>query len=62
MWDNKWAQIVFGLVLDIALDPLTYFGVGAIKGAKKGKELTKLLDNVGALAINKAMKAMSFEL
>lgn len=56
MWDNKWSQIVFGLVLDIALDPLTYFGVGAIKGAKKGKELIKMLDDVGALAINKGMK------
>ena len=57
MWDNKWAQIAFGLTLDIVLDPLTYFGVGAIKGAKRGKDLTKLLDDVGGLAIDKAMKA-----
>ena len=31
VWDKKWAQIVGGLALDIALDPLTYFGFGMVK-------------------------------
>lgn len=31
VFDKKWAQISAGLLLDIALDPLTWFGFGAVK-------------------------------
>jgi hypothetical protein len=56
MWDNKWAQIIFGLTLDIVLDPLTYFGVGPWTKALKADDLTKVLVRVGQDATEKAVK------
>jgi hypothetical protein len=46
VWDKKWAQIVSGLFLDIALDPTTYLGNWALKLTdlqKKG--LKELMEN-----------------
>lgn len=50
IWDRKFVKIVGGLILDIALDPLTYFfGVGAYgKLVKSGK----YVDEIGTMAQN----------
>lgn len=61
MWDKKWSQIVFGLTLDIALDPLTYFGgfgIKAFKGAKGAVALDDLIKRAGKLAADKGANAL----
>jgi hypothetical protein len=47
MWDKKWSQIVFGLILDIGLDPTTYFGRFIFKfGKNESKALSDLATEV----------------
>ena len=53
MWDNKWAQIGFGLTLDIILDPLTYFGVGPWTKLNK-VQVDDAMRAVGKIAKSKA--------
>ena len=56
LWDNKWAQIGFGLALDIALDPLTYIGQSHWKKLNP-KTAKKMLDEFGKVAIEKGIKS-----
>ena len=67
VWDKKWAQIVGGLALDIALDPLTYFGYGIIKnlaGKMLGKKpiataLRELSDTAGGILAKQGLKTQA---
>jgi len=48
---NKWVKGIVGFALDVALDPLTYFGGAAIKGVYKGaKAIVKPVAKLGAKA------------
>ena len=48
VWDKKWAQITAGLILDIALDPTTYFGKWPIgKLSKMQSEGMEALTRLG---------------
>lgn len=43
IWDKKWMQLTAGILLDIVLDPLTYFGVGVADDLmKRGTEIRKI--------------------
>jgi len=45
VWDKKWMQITSGIILDIVLDPLTYFGAGIAKSlATKGKAVREIAE------------------
>lgn len=56
MWDKKWAQITFGLIADIALDPLTWVGGFGVKAIKPGA-LNDLVKQAGKLAQSKGLSA-----
>ena len=48
---NKWAKGIVGFALDVALDPITYFGGFAIKGAYRGaKAVVKPVAGLAAKA------------
>jgi len=59
MWDKKWAQITFGLIADIALDPFTWVGGFGITAFKNPKALGDLVKQAGKLAQAKGMNPLT---
>jgi hypothetical protein len=59
MWDKRWVQVVAGLSLDIILDPLNFFGAGALTkisgeaAEAVTKTILKMLKNADPQVANK---------
>lgn len=58
MWDKKWAQITFGLIADIALDPSTWVGGFGVKAFKNPRALDDLIHQAGRLAQAKGLNPL----